>query len=114
MSDLKPGVYAVFETTMGEITCLLFPEKAPKTVENFLGLAQGTKEFRDPKTGQMVKRPFFSGVTFHRVIPGFMIQGGDPMGNGLGGPGYDLVAENQVAEPLVFGGTTIVSVGPWA
>ncbi len=88
MSDLKPGLYAVMDTTLGEITVRLFPEKAPKTVENFVGLAQGTKEFRDPKTRQATKRAFFDGLIFHRVIPQFMIQGGCPLGTGTGDPGY--------------------------
>jgi peptidyl-prolyl cis-trans isomerase A (cyclophilin A) len=88
MSDLKPGLYAMFDTTLGEITCRLFPEKAPKTVENFVGLAQGTKESRDPKTRQNTKRAFFDGLIFHRVIPQFMIQGGCPLGTGTGDPGY--------------------------
>ena len=76
MSELKPGLYAVLDTTLGEITCQLFPEKAPKTVENFVGLAQGSKEFRDPKTRQNTKRAFYDGLNFHRVIPQFMIQSG--------------------------------------
>jgi cyclophilin family peptidyl-prolyl cis-trans isomerase len=70
------GLYAVMNTTLGAITMRLFEKEAPITVRNFTGLVRGTKEFRDPKTGQMVKRPFFTGITFHRVIPGFMIQGG--------------------------------------
>lgn len=83
-----PGTYAVFDTTQGTIVIKLFPKDAPKTVDNFVGLAKGTKEFKDPKTGQMVKRPLYDGLVFHRVIPDFMIQGGDPLGNGTGGPGY--------------------------
>jgi peptidyl-prolyl cis-trans isomerase A (cyclophilin A) len=85
---LEPGTYAVFHTTMGKITAKLFTDKAPKTTENFIGLAKGTKKWLDPKTGQQVQRPFYDGLIFHRVIPGFMIQGGDPLGNGRGGPGY--------------------------
>ena len=88
MSDLKPGLYAVLDTTLGEVTCQLFPEKAPKTVENFVGLAQGSKEFRDPKTRQNTKRAFYDGLNFHRVIPQFMIQGGCPLGTGTGDAGY--------------------------
>ena len=80
MSDLKPGHYAVFDTTLGEITCELFPDKAPVTVQNFVGLADGTKEFVDPKTRERTKRPFYNGLGFHRVIPKFMIQGGCPLG----------------------------------
>ena len=80
--------YATLETTLGNIKIELFPAKAPKTVENFVGLANGTKEFVDPKTGKTAKRPFYDGLIFHRVIPNFMIQGGDPLGQGTGGPGY--------------------------
>jgi len=93
MSDLKPGVYAVFETTQGEITCLLFADKAPRTVGNFTGLAQGTREFVDPKTRQKTKRAFYDGLTFHRVIPRFMIQGGCPLGTGTGDAGYKFADE---------------------
>jgi peptidyl-prolyl cis-trans isomerase A (cyclophilin A) len=73
---------------MGDIVIQLFDDTAPKTVANFVGLATGTKEWIDPKTGEKVKRPLYSGTIFHRVIPGFMIQGGDPLGNGTGSPGY--------------------------
>lgn len=86
--DKKGPVYAVLKTSMGEIVIQLFEDKAPKTVANFVGLASGTKEWTDPKTGEKVKRPLYNGTLFHRVIPGFMIQGGDPLGNGTGGPGY--------------------------
>ncbi len=85
-----PGTYAIFETSQGDIVSKLFDKEAPKTVENFVGLAEGTKEFTDPKTGQKAKRPFFDGLTFHRVIPQFMIQGGCPLGTGTGGPGLSL------------------------
>lgn len=88
--NLPPGEYAEIETTMGNITCQLFPQSAPATVANFVGLAAGTKDFLDPRTGSMVKRPFFDGLIFHRVIKNFMIQGGDPLGNGTGGPGYQF------------------------
>lgn len=82
-------VKAKIVTSMGEINCKLFPDKAPKTVANFVGLAKGTKEWTDPRTGQSAKgRPLYSKTIFHRVIRGFMIQGGDPLGNGTGGPGY--------------------------
>jgi peptidyl-prolyl cis-trans isomerase A (cyclophilin A) len=86
--EKKGPLYATMKTSMGDIVLVLFEDKAPKTVANFVGLATGTKEWTDPKTGQPVKRPFYNGTTFHRVIPGFMIQGGDPLGNGRGGPGY--------------------------
>jgi peptidyl-prolyl cis-trans isomerase A (cyclophilin A) len=81
-------VFAVMTTSMGTIKLKLYADKAPKTVENFVGLAEGTKEWTDPKTHKKVKHPLYDGTTFHRVIPGFMIQGGDPLGNGTGGPGY--------------------------
>ena len=93
MSDLKPGQYAIFDTTMGEVTCELFPDKAPVTVQNFVGLATGTREFVDPQTRERTKRPFYDGLTFHRVIPRFMIQGGCPLGSGTGGPGYKFQDE---------------------
>jgi peptidyl-prolyl cis-trans isomerase A (cyclophilin A) len=83
-----PGTYAVFETTLGKIVIRLLEKEAPKTVANFVGLAEGTKEFHDAKSGQKVKRPFYDGLVFHRVIPNFMIQGGCPLGTGTGDPGY--------------------------
>lgn len=86
--DKKGPLYATFKTSMGDIVIQLFEDKAPKTVANFVGLATGTKEWIDPKTGEKVKKPLYNGTIFHRVIPGFMIQGGDPLGNGMGGPGY--------------------------
>lgn len=82
------GMYAVIETSMGTIVAKLYYDKVPMTVGNFVGLATGERQFTDPKTGQMAKRPFYDGLKFHRVIPNFMIQGGDPEGNGTGGPGY--------------------------
>ncbi len=85
-------IYATFKTSMGDIVLKLLPDKAPKTVENFVGLAEGTKEWTDPK-GQKVKKPLYDGTMFHRVIPDFMIQGGDPLGNGTGGPGYRFADE---------------------
>ncbi len=90
---LPHGTYAVFETTQGKIVCLLFEKEAPNTVANFIGLAEGAKEWTDPKTGEKVKRPLYNGLIFHRVIPEFMIQGGDPRGDGTGGPGYRFADE---------------------
>jgi peptidyl-prolyl cis-trans isomerase A (cyclophilin A) len=81
-------LYATIKTSMGDMVIRLHEDKAPKTVANFVGLATGTKEWVDPKTGEKAKRPLYNGTIFHRVIPGFMIQGGDPLGNGTGGPGY--------------------------
>jgi len=88
-----PGTYAVLETSQGSFVCRLFEKEAPKTVANFIGLAEGTKEFTDPRTGQKAKRAFYDGLSFHRVIPGFMIQGGCPLGNGTGDPGYKFADE---------------------
>jgi peptidyl-prolyl cis-trans isomerase A (cyclophilin A) len=86
--EKKGPVYATLKTNMGDIVIQLFEDKAPKTVANFVDLATGAKEWTDPKTKEKVKRPLYNGTIFHRVIPGFMIQGGDPLGNGTGGPGY--------------------------
>ncbi len=83
-------MYAVMKTNKGEFKIKLFHDQAPKTVDNFVGLAEGTKEFEDPKTHQKVKRKFYDGLIFHRVIDGFMIQGGCPLGMGIGGPGYQF------------------------
>jgi peptidyl-prolyl cis-trans isomerase A (cyclophilin A) len=88
-----PGTYAVFDTSQGKIVVRLFEKEAPQTVGNFVGLAEGTKEFVDPKTGKKTKRPFYDGLIFHRVIPQFMIQGGCPQGSGMGGPGYKFADE---------------------
>jgi peptidyl-prolyl cis-trans isomerase B (cyclophilin B) len=84
-----------FETTKGEIVAELFEAEAPGTVANFTGLVQGTKEWKDPKTGEKVKKPFYDGLTFHRVISNFMIQGGCPLGTGTGGPGYQIKCETS-------------------
>ncbi len=81
-------LYAIFHTTMGDIVVELFEEQAPVTVSNFVGLATGTREWTDPRTGKRVRTPLYDGTIFHRVIPQFMIQGGDPLGRGTGGPGY--------------------------
>src|SRR6188768_3292658 len=87
------AVYAHFETTLGNFTAELFESKTPKTVANFAGLAEGSKEWKHPKTGEKHTKPFYDGVIFHRVIGGFMIQGGDPLGQGYGGPGYQFEDE---------------------
>ncbi len=92
----EPGEYAVFETTKGRIIVKLFEKEAPITVTNFVSLARGTKQFTDEKTRQVVKRPFYNGLIFHRVIPGFMIQGGDPLGNGMGGGGVPTIPDEFV------------------
>src|SRR5262245_28911799 len=80
---------AILHTTVGDLKCELFPDKAPKTVDNFIGLASGKKDWTNPVTGQKVHgKPLYDGVIFHRVIPNFMIQSGDPIGTGYGSPGY--------------------------
>ena len=81
-------LHAHFTTSEGTFTIRLFDAEAPKTVANFVGLAEGTKEWTDPRTGKATKAPYYNGTIFHRVIDGFMIQGGDPLGQGTGGPGY--------------------------
>ena len=88
-----PGVYAQFVTSEGSFTVRLFDRDAPKTVENFVGLAEGTKPWTDPRTNQKVTTRYYDGVIFHRVIDGFMIQSGDPLGQGTGGPGYKFADE---------------------
>lgn len=93
----EPGVYAVIYTSMGSIVCRLFDKDAPKTVANFRRLATGTKAWTDPATGAMKHTPLYSGTVFHRVIPGFMIQGGDPIGTGTGSPGYQFEDEISAA-----------------
>src|SRR5579875_380577 len=89
----EPGLYAVIYTSMGNIVCRLFEKEAPKTVANFRGLATGTKAWTDSASGKIKHTPLYSGTTFHRVIPGFMIQGGDPLGTGEGTPGYQFEDE---------------------
>lgn len=86
-------LFATFETNQGTIVARLFAKESPLTVQNFVGLATGAKAWTDPKTSQEVKRPLFDGTIFHRVIPNFMIQGGDPLGTGAGGPGYEFPDE---------------------
>jgi peptidyl-prolyl cis-trans isomerase A (cyclophilin A) len=87
------AVYAEFITSEGNFTIKLHDQEAPNTVANFIGLAEGTKEWTDPKTNEKVKRPYYDGIIFHRIIDGFMIQGGDPLGQGIGGPGYNFADE---------------------
>ncbi len=105
----KPAVHhaaagnptAIIETTAGNLTCTLFPDKAPLGVENFIALATGTKDWKNPVSGATKHGvPLYDGTIFHRVIPGFMIQGGDPAGNGTGDPGYKF--KNEVSSDLLF------------
>jgi peptidyl-prolyl cis-trans isomerase A (cyclophilin A) len=84
---------AILKISMGEIVIGLFTNQAPKTVKNFVDLATGAKEWTDPNIGEKVKTKLYDGTIFHRVIPGFMIQGGDPLGSGMGGPGYNFADE---------------------
>ena len=86
-------VHAEFVTTEGNFTIQLYDAEAPNTVANFVGLAEGTKEWTDPRTNKKTTAPYYDGIVFHRVIDGFMIQGGDPLGQGIGGPGYNFPDE---------------------
>jgi len=91
----QPGTYAVFDTSDGQIVCRLFPTEAPKTVANFIELAEGAREWTHPVTKKKGSDKLYDGTIFHRVIPDFMIQGGDPAGNGMGGPGYRFEDETK-------------------
>ena len=90
-----PGTYAIFETSEGTIVCRLFEKEAPKTVANFVELAEGKREWKHPGTGKTSKDRLYDGTILHRVIPDFMIQGGDPQGTGMGGPGYQFEDETK-------------------
>ena len=106
-------VQAIFETTAGNINCTLFPDKAPITVDNFIGLATGTKDWKNPSSGApMHNKPLYDGTVFHRVIPNFMIQGGDPLGNGSGGPGYSFRDEQSDLTFDVAGRLAMANSGP--
>ena len=91
----EPGVYAIFDTNQGKITCKLFEKEAPETVKNFIELAQGKRDWKDRVSGKKGPGPLYDGTIFHRVIPNFMIQGGDPSGTGMGGPGYQFADETK-------------------
>lgn len=93
-------MFATLHTTSGDIRLELFENHAPKTVRNFVGLATGTTAWRDPSSGEERTDPLYAGVVFHRVIPGFMIQGGDPLGTGTGGPGYSF--DDEIHPELGF------------
>ena len=118
-SQAKPpavptGPTAVIDTTMGRLTCKLYDQQAPITVANFIGLAEGTKDWTDPKTLKKVhNQPYYNGTTFHRVIPTFMIQGGDRMGTGAGDPGYFF--QDEIDPSLIFdqpGRLAMANAGP--
>jgi peptidyl-prolyl cis-trans isomerase A (cyclophilin A) len=104
MSDLT----ATLHTTKGDITVELYPEKVPNTVENFVGLATGDKEWEDPETGETRTDPLYQDVPFHRVIEDFMIQGGDPTGTGRGGPGYTF--DDEFHDDLRHDGPGVLSM----
>ena len=91
----QPGLYATFDTTEGKIVCRLFEKEAPKTIANFVELAEGKRDWKDEVSGKKGPGPLYNGTIFHRVIPDFMIQGGDPQGTGFGGPGYQFEDETK-------------------
>jgi peptidyl-prolyl cis-trans isomerase A (cyclophilin A) len=104
---------AIIKTDLGDITVKLFKEKAPKTVENFIGLATGKKEWTSPDGQKMKGKPLYNGTIFHRVIPGFMVQGGDPAGNGTGGPGFQFEDEFTPSDSFDHAGIlAMANAGP--
>jgi peptidyl-prolyl cis-trans isomerase A (cyclophilin A) len=96
----EPGLYVIFNTSMGAITAKLFEKETPLTVKNFVALARGTKPWKDPKTGAMAAKPLYNGITFHRVIPNFMIQTGDPTGTGSHDCGFTI--KDEIVPALKF------------
>jgi peptidyl-prolyl cis-trans isomerase A (cyclophilin A) len=104
---------AKIETPQGTITCELWPDRAPMTVANFVGLATGKKAWKNPTNGNIeIGKPFYDGLTFHRVIPDFMIQGGDPLGTGGGGPGYKFADETSPNDRMEIGSLAMANAGP--
>jgi peptidyl-prolyl cis-trans isomerase A (cyclophilin A) len=103
---------AQLDTSMGTIHCVLLHDKAPMTVANFIGLATGQKAWKNPNTGSVEHKPYFDGLTFHRVIAGFMIQGGDPLGAGTGGPGYQFANEVDPSLKMDPGALAMANAGP--
>jgi len=114
MAPSAPGLYATFKTSEGEIVVRLFETEAPKTVANFTELAEGKREWTHPKTGVKSTDKLYDGTVFHRVIPDFMVQGGDPLGQGFGGPGYKF-ADETAGSPHKFdkpGKLAMANAGP--
>ena len=110
----QPGTYATFDTSEGQIVCRLFEKEAPKTVQNFTELAEGKRDWQDRLSGKKGPGPLYNGTIFHRVIPNFMIQGGDPSGTGRGGPGYQFEDETK-GSPYKFdkaGKLAMANAGP--
>jgi peptidyl-prolyl cis-trans isomerase A (cyclophilin A) len=110
----QPGLYAHLHTSEGEIVCRLFENEAPITVKNFVELAEGKREWTDPRTRKKSNERLYDGTIFHRVIPQFMIQGGDPTGTGMGGPGYQFQDETK-GSPYKFdkpGKLAMANAGP--
>jgi peptidyl-prolyl cis-trans isomerase A (cyclophilin A) len=110
----QPGTYATFDTSEGTIVCRLFEKEAPKTVQNFVDLAEGKREWTHPVNRKRSKDRLYDGTIFHRVIPNFMIQGGDPAGTGMGGPGYQFEDETK-GSPRKFdkpGKLAMANAGP--
>ncbi len=110
----QPGTYAVFDTSEGQIVCRLFEKEAPKTVQNFTDLAEGKRDWSDRVSGKKGPGALYNGSIFHRVIPNFMIQGGDPSGTGMGGPGYQFADETS-GSPYRFdqpGKLAMANAGP--
>jgi peptidyl-prolyl cis-trans isomerase A (cyclophilin A) len=122
-----PGTYAHFTTSHGNFIVRLFDKDAPITVQNFVGLAEGKKQWTDPRTRRPVRRPYYNNTTFHRIIPNFMIQGGDPEGTGMGGPGFKFndeispkhkhdrpgIVSMANAGPNTNGGQFFITVAPY-
>ena len=111
------NIIATMNTNKGNIKLELWPEIAPETVNNFVSLAKGEKEWEDPKTGKKVSKPFYDGVVFHRVIDDFMIQSGCPLGNGTGGPGYQFGDEcydenGKLKAAVDYGTIAMANAGP--
>ena len=97
---MAEDLFATLSTSAGDIRLQLFPNHAPKTVANFVDLAEGSREWVDPRSGNRTSEPLYNGTVFHRVISGFMIQGGDPLGTGTGGPGYRF--NDEIHPELAF------------